>query len=63
MRADARLLENLEYNLGPTVISALRNPDVVEIVLNSDGKLWIERLGHKMEEAGKMDSAQGKLVI
>ena len=63
MRADARLLENLEYNLGPTVISALRNPDVVEIVLNSDGKLWIERLGHKMEEAGKMDPAQGKLVI
>ncbi len=48
MRADARLLENLEYNLGTTVISALRNPEVVEIILNSDGRLWIERLGHMM---------------
>ena len=63
MRADARLLENLQYNLGTTVMSALRDPDVVEIILNSDGRLWVERLGHKMEQVGEMEAAQGKLVI
>ena len=39
---DDRLLQSLEYNLGQEVMSALRNPDVVEIILNSDGKLWQE---------------------
>ncbi|HBT97264.1 MAG TPA: P-type conjugative transfer ATPase TrbB, partial [Desulfobulbaceae bacterium] len=58
-----RLLANLEHNLGPVVMTALRDPDVVEIILNSDGKLWIEKLGHKMEEAGRMEAAQGRLVI
>ena len=44
-RHDSRLLENLEYNLGETVMNALRDPEVVEVILNSDGKIWIERLG------------------
>lgn len=58
-----RLLANLEYNLGTVIMHALRDPEVVEIILNSDGKIWIERLGKKMEVAGHMEPAQGKLVI
>lgn len=61
--ADARLLANLEHNLGPVVMSGLNDPDVIEIILNSDGNLWIERLGKTMEVAGRMDAAQGRLVI
>ena len=60
---DDRLLQSLEYNLGQEVMSALRNPDVVEIILNSDGKLWEEKLGDKMRVVGGMDAAQGRLVI
>lgn len=60
---DMRLLANLEHNLGPVVIEALRDPEVVEILLNSDGKLWVERLGHKLVESGRMEAAQGRLVI
>ena len=63
MRADPRLLANLEHNLGPVVVAALNDPEVIEIILNSDGKLWIERLGQHMEVAGHMDAAQGRLVI
>ena len=60
---DPRLLANLEYNLGPVVMAALRDPLVIEIILNSDGRLWIERLGGRLEESGHMDAAQGRLVI
>ena len=63
MQADPRLLANLEHNLGPVVVAALTDPEVIEIILNSDGKLWIERLGQHMEVAGHMDAAQGRLVI
>ncbi|MGI6656285.1 MAG: P-type conjugative transfer ATPase TrbB [Desulfobulbus sp.] len=60
---DNRLLRNLEYNLGPVVMAALHDPEVIEIILNSDGKIWIERLGKTMEVAGTMDAAQGRLII
>jgi len=60
---NSRLLDNLKHNLGPVVMNALLDPDVVEIILNSDGNLWIEKLGKKMEIAGRMEAAQGRLVI
>lgn len=60
---DKRLLANLEYNLGPLVMGQLREPDVVEILLNSDGLLWVERLGEKMTTIGTMASEQSRLVI
>ena len=63
MHADSRLLANLEHNLGPVVMNGLNDPEVVEIILNSDGTIWIERLGQNMEVAGRMDAAQGRLVI
>ena len=60
---DTRLLANLEYNLGPVVMAALHDPLVIEIILNSDGRLWIERLGEKLSEAGAMASEQGRLIV
>lgn len=47
---DARKLAALRYALGPIVLDALADPDVVEVMLNDDGKLWIESLG-KMKHA------------
>lgn len=47
---DARKLAALRYALGPIVLEALADPDVVEVMLNDDGKLWIESLG-KMKHA------------
>ena len=46
-----RRVDALQYALGKTVMDALGDPDVVEIMLNDDGKLWIESLG-KMTFAG-----------
>ena len=58
IHADSRLLANLEHNLGPVVMDGLNDPEVVEIILNSDGTIWIERLGQNMEVAGRMDAAR-----
>lgn len=58
-----RLLSNLQHNLGPIVGEALTDPAVVEIVLNPDGTLWIERAGEPMACAGAMDPDKGRLVI
>lgn len=40
-----RRLDLLRNALGSLVMDALNDPDVVEVMLNDDGKLWIEKLG------------------
>ena len=44
----ARAKIKLERDLGPDIMAALADPKTVEIMLNSDGRLWQERLGEKM---------------
>ena len=63
MIADNRLLASLEHNLGPVIMSALRDPDVVEVMLNPDGKIWIEKLGCEMEPESVMAPEQARLVL
>jgi P-type conjugative transfer ATPase TrbB len=38
----ARLSEKLRRELGPVVLKALSDPDVIEIILNPDGRIWVE---------------------
>jgi type IV secretion system protein VirB11 len=51
-----RLQRKLVRELGPTVMEALNDPAVVEVCLNPDGTLWVERLGQPMAEAGTMSA-------
>lgn len=60
---DDRLLESLEYNCGPLIMEALRDETVIEIMLNPDGKLWIERYGQEQECIGELSLAQGTLIL
>lgn len=46
-------IEKAKRELGP-VLGLLEDPEVIEIILNQDGVLWVERLGRDMEEAGTM---------
>lgn len=39
-----RLDQNLPRELGPHVLEGLHDPSAVEIMLNADGRLWIEHL-------------------
>jgi len=49
-----RLEEKLERECGPVMMTALRDPSVIEILLNPDGKLWTDVIGKGMEFTGHM---------
>lgn len=63
LRSHPRLIRKLQDALGDQICAALDEPSVVEIMLNPDGKLFIERLGHGIAAAGDMSAAAAEIVI
>lgn len=59
----ARLLANLEHSLGKVICNALEDPTVGEIMLNPDGKVWIERFGKPMMHEADLTTREGALII
>lgn len=62
-RSMPRLVSKLQNALGDHLCVALDDPTVVEIMLNPDGRLFIERLGHGMTAAGEMTRSSAETVI
>lgn len=62
-RSLPRLLRKLQEALGPAICSALEDPSVVEIMLNADGNLYLERLGQPVVHSGRMDRAAAEIAI
>jgi type IV secretion system protein VirB11 len=60
---DPRLLEGLRFACGPLFMGALEDSEVIEIMLNPDGSLWIERYGHDHERVGEIAPAQSRLIL
>ncbi|GFH63359.1 MAG: putative type IV secretion system component virB11 [Candidatus Desulfovibrio kirbyi] len=60
---DPRLLDSLRHNCGALFMDALNDKAVIEIMLNPDGSLWIERYGQDHEHIGDISPAQGRLVL
>nr|WP_172691035.1 P-type conjugative transfer ATPase TrbB [Agrobacterium larrymoorei]ASK49495.1 ABC transporter permease [Agrobacterium larrymoorei] len=63
LRSHPRLVRKLQDALGDQLCVALDDATVVEIMLNPDGRLFIERLGHGVESAGAMTPAAAEVVI
>ncbi|WP_085026134.1 P-type conjugative transfer ATPase TrbB [Ensifer aridi] len=63
LRSHPRLVRKLHDALGDHLCAALDDASVVEIMLNPDGKLFIERLGHGVAPAGEMSAAAAEMVI
>jgi len=57
-----RLLRKLRLELGPDVLQALEDPEVVEILLNPDGSLWVEKRG-EMTRIGTMTAVNAKHLL
>jgi P-type conjugative transfer ATPase TrbB len=55
-----RMVEKLRRELGPQICAFLEQPDIIEIMLNPDGTLWIDRLGGDMEQVGTMSAMQAQ---
>ena len=58
-----RLREKLRRELGPQICGFLAEPHVIEIMLNPDGALWVERLGQPMERVGSMEANKAEALI
>ena len=58
-----RIGEKLERELGALVFACLNDPQVVDILLNPDGAIWVERLGGSPERLGEMPPYQAEALI
>jgi Flp pilus assembly CpaF family ATPase len=58
-----RIQEKLRRELGPVVCAFLDDPQVIEVMLNPDGRLWVERLGEPMRPAGTMSGSQAESLM
>jgi type IV secretion system protein VirB11 len=61
--ARLRLEEKLRRELGAQILSWLGDDEIIEIMLNSDGSLWVERLGHRPERLGEMAPHQAEALM
>ena len=59
----ARIKSKLERELGPAIMGYLSDPLVREVMLNSNGKLWVERQGEHMTTFGEMLPSQSLSLI
>ena len=58
-----RAIKKLERDMGSLLMTALHDPRTVEIMVNADGKIWLEQLGEKMEYIGSIRVAQSEAII
>jgi type IV secretion system protein VirB11 len=58
-----RLQRGLTHCLGDMIVSALKDPEVIEVIANSDGRIWIDRISHPMVCAGTMDESEVARVV
>lgn len=60
----ARGARMLRTALGPTIAGLLADPAVVEVMLNPDGCLWVDRLGAGLADTGERFSpADGERIV
>ncbi len=59
---DKRAIEKLRRDLGPLILGALEDPDVIEIMLNSNGTLWTEANG-VMKKIGVINKSQAESIL
>ena len=58
-----RQTESLYHALGPLVSDALSRPDVVEVMANPDGSLWVDRAGVGREKVGQIEQSAAETTI
>lgn len=61
---ETRSARMLRTALGPWIMQTLGEPDVVEIMLNPDGRLWVDRLGSGQAETGmRLSHSDGERIV
>ena len=61
---ERRLDELLRRQLGARILAAISDPQINEIIVNEDGRVWFESYGKGMHEAGlSLTASQVKSLI
>jgi type IV secretion system protein TrbB len=64
MEATSRGARMLRTALGPAIAAWLEDPAVVEVMLNPDGRLWVDRLADGLVDTGKrLSPADGERIV
>lgn len=59
-----RTFENLYYSMGSIVLEYMKNQDVFEIILNPDGKLWVDTFSKgKVDTGCVLEEDKSKQII
>lgn len=58
-----RQMEALQRALGPEILKYLDDPKVIEVMLNPDGKLWVDILGGDMEYVCEINDIQSRQIV
>ena len=54
----------LRTALGPDIAAFLEDPSVVEVMLNPDGRLWVDRLSAGLADTGeRLSAADGERIV
>jgi type IV secretion system protein VirB11 len=54
----------LRTALGPAIAGFLEDPSIVEVMLNPDGRLWIDRLSEGLSDTGeRLSAADGERIV
>jgi P-type conjugative transfer ATPase TrbB len=62
--ATARGARMLRTALGPSIARFLEDPGVIEVMLNPDGRIWIDRLSEGLSDTGEMlSAADGERIV
>ncbi|MBA3677546.1 MAG: P-type conjugative transfer ATPase TrbB [Sphingosinicella sp.] len=66
LRSEARSrgARMLRTALGPSIAAWLEDPAVIEVMLNPDGKVWVDRLGEGISDTGELlTAADGERIV
>jgi len=62
MNCNKHISEKLRHIFGQQIISAIENPEVIEIMLNADGRLWIDTFDG-IKEYGSFSNEAARTLI
>lgn len=63
LSVSSRAKEKLRRDLGQLIENALDDKKTIEVIVNPDGSLWIERLGEPMKRIGLMSPSRVESII
>ena len=63
-QAQGRRRQMLRTAFGPAIAAALADPQVIEVMLNPDGRLWLDKVGSGRIDTGeRIEAAEAERII